>query len=74
MSFLDRMELIAREKLCAPEQWSAWLFTVANQGGMFITGAICPPIITGKNKGKPNYRKRFKSTECTVYLSAEECK
>jgi len=56
-----------------PGEWHAWLFSKAEQGGVFVTGAVCPKITRGKNKGEPNWKKRDMKTKRTVYLSAEEC-
>lgn len=70
----DRASKLAAVKVgySFPE-WCAWDFEKADQGGLFLTGAICPLKTRGKNKGKPNYRSHDPKTKRTVYLTKEEC-
>lgn len=47
--------------------WHPWLFErIAN--GILCTGAVCPLITRGKNKGTPNYRKADQSTKMSVVV------
>jgi len=49
------------------QNWFPWKFRAVT-GGIIATGARCPVITRGKNKGKPNYRKADKSTMCEVII------
>lgn len=72
--WMARMSAMAAPKVgFTPGEWHAWLFTAAEQGGLFVTGACCPPITRGPRKGRPNYKKRDRNTERRVYLTKEEC-
>lgn len=51
----------------APPGWVPWLFQSA-LNGVVCTGAVCPPITRGKNKGQPNYRKADPDTKSMVFL------
>jgi hypothetical protein len=73
-SWIDRMSAVASRKSGAPKGWRGWIFRKAEQGGLFVTGAVCPPITRGPNKGNPNYRKHDKNTKMVIYLSEQECK
>ena len=55
-----------------PAIWKVWFYEVPPYGGLFVTGAVCPPITRGRRKGEPNVKKRDRATECVVYLSREE--
>lgn len=49
------------------EGWYPWHFErIAN--GILCTGAVCPLITRGKNKGRPNYRKADQSTKMSVVV------
>lgn len=72
-TWLERMSALAAKK-SRMKNWHAWLYTAADQGGLLVTGAVCPPITRGKRKGKPNYRKADKTTQQIIYLSKRECK
>ena len=39
------------------KDWHPWLYEAA-VGGVVVTGAPCPLITRGRNRGRPNYRKR----------------
>jgi hypothetical protein len=68
-----RASRAAAKKVKFPEdKWFGWIFSVADQGGIFITGAVCPPITRGPRKGEPNYRKHDRTTKRTVYLAVGE--
>lgn len=71
-TWIERISARAAEKT-GIEGWHAWLFTHAEQGGLFVTGAVCPLITRGERKGKPNYRKKDTTTKQMVYLSKQEC-
>lgn len=71
--WLEKMSLKAHNKINIID-WHGWIFTTAEQGGLFITGAPCPLITRGENKGRPNYKKALHHEKCMVYLSKEECK
>lgn len=72
-SWFDRMSKKAAEKV-GIENWRAWIFTAAPQGGVFLTGAVCPSVKRGPRKGEPNCRVADPATKHTVYLSHDECK
>ena len=57
---LTELEIKAKE-IIGIDGWYPWEFqSISN--GILCTGAVCPLITKGKNKGKPNYRKYDKST------------
>lgn len=73
-TFTGQMSDKAAKKLgYSPVEWYGWLFTKADQGGLFVRGAPCPMKTRGPRKGEPNFRHRDKTRESTVYLSEEEC-
>ena len=55
------------KELVGLEGWAAWKFE-AIENGVLCTGAVCPPITRGANKGWPNYRKYDKKTLKTVFV------
>lgn len=61
--------LIQKEaaKLVDIPGWAVWDFKVIDNG-LLCSGAVCPGITRGKNKGRPNYRKADKSTMRTVVI------
>ena len=68
----ERMSDLAAAKIHRPG-WHGWIFTKAAQGGVFVHGAVCPPLTKGPRKGQPNVRKADAATKCRVWLSVEEC-
>lgn len=57
--------------LVGVEGWHPWIFErVVN--GVLCTGAVCPLITRGKNKGEPNFRKYDKATKCSVVVPFKE--
>lgn len=73
-SWMDRVGAKAAKKRGVPRGWHGWIFRVAEQGGLFVTGAVCPPITRGPRKGEPNVRKHDKNTKMVIYLSKKECR
>lgn len=71
-SFFDRMNVLAASKVKTPG-WVGWKWECAPQGGLFVTGAVCPLVTRGPRKGKPVYRLADRATQATIYLSKEEC-
>lgn len=55
-----------------PDKWHAWLFTKADQCGLFVRGALCPLKTKGPWKGEPNFRQKNLDTVATVWLGPEE--
>lgn len=59
------------QKLHGPN-WYPWYFEAIRGQGVMMTGAECPLITRGKNKGQPNFKKRDKSTERKVFVPNEK--
>jgi hypothetical protein len=53
--------------LVGVDGWYPWEFERINNG-VLCTGAVCPLITRGPNKGQPNYRKADKSTKQSVVV------
>ena len=51
------------------EGWVPWIFE-AMKGGIVCSGAVCPLITRGPNKGTPNYRKADMKTFMKVIVPA----
>lgn len=47
--------------------WAAYDFE-AIHGGVLCTGAVCPLVTRGPNKGRPNYRKADPRTIERVFI------
>ena len=72
--WMGRVDQVAAPKVgFDPATWRTFIYTKADQGGVYVTGAVCPPILRGPRKGEPNFRKHDKATRRVVYLSSEEC-
>ena len=52
--------------------WRCWIYEKADQNGLFVTGAVCPPKLSGPEKGHPNFRKCVSNTKRKVFISVEE--
>lgn len=65
------MQLTELEKeaieLANTKDWYPWVFESVDNG-ILCSGAVCPLITRGKNKGRPNYRKADMSTYKTVVI------
>lgn len=72
-TWMERMSARAAKK-SGMKNWHAWIYSAAAQGGLLVTGAVCPPITRGERKGKPNYRKADRATQQIIYLSKRECR
>lgn len=58
---------MARCSVCGSKECCGGEFErVAN--GVLCTGAVCPLITRGPNKGEPNFRKYDKSTKAKVLV------
>lgn len=63
---MTELEIKARA-IVGKDDWYPWIFeSITN--GVLCTGACCPLITRGKNKGRPNYRKADMSTKQTVVV------
>ena len=72
--WMGQVDRIAAPKVgFDPATWRGWIYEAADQGGMYVTGAVCPPKLSGPEKGHPNFRKHDPDTKRVVYLTAEEC-
>lgn len=68
-SFIEGLSIKAAEK-SGLSGWRPWLFTRI-EGGILCTGAVCPPVLRGKHKGEPNWRKKDPSTVRQVFVPDE---
>lgn len=66
MSTIEEWTKACQNQLNNPN-WYPWLFEAA-AGGVICTGAECPLIAVGKNKGAPNFKKRNMSTKSMVFI------
>lgn len=64
-SLFTQLELQAMS-ISKIDNWFPWLFE-RGIGGTICTGAVCPLITRGKNKGRPNFRKKKTNTEIKVF-------
>ena len=70
----------ARELLEMPPEWNSYHLEVigytqdANSSAKLfkITGAVAPLKTRGEHKGMPNWNKRDRATEKTVFITPEE--
>lgn len=70
-TFMGRLERLAANKV-GLEGWYSAIWEKGPNGSMLITGAVCPPLQRGPQKGQPNWRKRDRSTETKVFLTKSE--
>lgn len=72
MNIIDQHGFTELERLAIKksgvENWYPWLFERATDG-VICTGAVCPLITRGVNKGRPNFRKRDMLTISKVFVS-----
>lgn len=72
---IDLRELQARRALGMPDNWRLFSWQCVPSGSMDSThvrlrGAVCTAVFTrGPRKGRTNWAKRDRSTECEVYIS-----
>ena len=73
--FVDFMGLAARQKIGASEDWGAmkWSSIGVARDMVNVTGAVMTERYKrGPRKGRLNWSKRDKKTECTVTVSSAE--
>lgn len=58
----------ACQKAIKNKSWYPWIFESAANGYLVCTGAVCPPITRGKNKGRPNYKRADPATKAIVVI------
>lgn len=73
----DLLSEYVRDRMKMPNNWHAWKVRTEPMGGpkcmsIVVTGACCPPILRGKRKGEPNYRKADLQTKFTISLTPRE--
>ena len=63
--YIDLIEEHARELVKAPPEWRVFCYEKVGEsfGVIRVTGAVAPLFTSGKNAGKPNWRRRDKTTE-----------
>jgi len=70
------LESLARRSLGQPETWSAFRWESLRAGneaiGWKLRGAVAPPRLRGIAKGRPNWKRRDKSTECEIIISVAQ--
>lgn len=60
MNILDKWTSYCQKEL-NNKNWFPWFFKSV-PGGILCVGAECPKFLIGKNKGKPNFKKKNKDT------------
>jgi len=58
-------------ELSGVKGWYPWLFESA-VGGIVCTGAVCPLITRGPNKGQPNFKKKDPATQSIVIVPSSD--
>lgn len=75
MSTFDIFNQACRDAVSLPDGWQGNLFSAVgdppNTQGVMVTGAVSPPYTKGARKGEPNWPKRDRKTEKTVFISRE---
>lgn len=70
---VNLLEQQTREKAGQGPEWGVFLWEQLPEAkGMLLTGAIAPLLLSGKFKGKPNWKKRDLTTERRVFISYVE--
>lgn len=64
------MASLARERFGLPDDWKVMIWQVEgdypNSWGQTVEGGVCPPKLTGKHKGSPNWSKATMKRKLTV--------
>ncbi len=67
------LEQQAREKAGQGPEWAIYRWeSIPEANGSMLTGAVAPPLLSGKRKGKPNFSKRDVATEKRVFITNAE--
>lgn len=70
---LEKITDLCQKKL-KNNNWYPYRLEALSGQGILCIGAECPKIIFGKNRGKPNFKKKKKDTIEKVFLSNKELK
>ena len=65
-------DLHARQKIAMPEEWHPFRYEAIDPDVMMITGMVAPPLLRGKYKGRPNFRKGDRTTQRKVAFTLDE--
>jgi len=66
------IDVHAREKAKASESWIVHNIMMMDDDSLALTGSEVPIISRGKNKGRPNWKKRDVATEKKVCIQPQE--